>query len=44
MEVNAVSLSLVIALIVNVAVNALQFCRLKKAYKKMEEMRNAHRW
>lgn len=36
--------ALVASLIVSVSVNALQYCRLKKAYRELEEMRNAHRW
>ena len=43
MEVTAYA-ALVASLIVSVAVNALQYCRLKKAYRELEEMRNAHRW
>lgn len=33
-----------VSLIVSVAVNILQYCRLKKAYRELKEMRNAHRW
>lgn len=36
--------ALVASLIVSVAVNALQFCRLKKSYREMKEMRNDREW
>lgn len=43
MEMTAYA-ALVASLIVSVAVNALQYCRLKKAYRELEEMRNDREW
>ena len=43
MEVTAYA-ALAASLIVSVAVNVLQYCRLKKAYRELEEMRNDREW
>lgn len=43
MEMTAYA-ALVASLIVSVAVNVLQYCRLKKAYRELEETQNERKW
>jgi hypothetical protein len=43
MEVTAYA-GLIASLIVSVAVNALQYCRLKKAYRELEKMQSERFW